>query len=225
MRLTKIKLNFIIDIVMFIVMMMVVGVGFLMEYMLIPGSQRHEVYGRNVELYFWGFDRHQWGDVHLILGLILVFLLILHIVFHWKLIVAIYKRMFEGRILRVLLTIAIIIITVLLVIAPLFLKPQVVEGSSSHGREDRNELRRNDHSINEGTTFHTSEHEDYSVEIYGSMSLQEVADKYVIPVEDLASAIDVPVTMSGERLGRLKKDYGFDMNDLRDFVEEKIAKK
>lgn len=133
-RISKVKLNFIIDILMYLSMMIVVGIGFLMEYVLIPGSERNEVYGRNVELSFWNLDRHQWGNFHLIFGFILIFLLLLHIIFHWKLIVAIYRKMVSGKSIRIVLGIVLLFLTLILAVAPIFVKPEIQEG----GRGDHN---------------------------------------------------------------------------------------
>ena len=65
-------------------MSVIIGTGFLIKYTLISGQERWDVYGRKVELYLLGLDRHQWGMIHLILGFVLMGLLIAHIVFHWK---------------------------------------------------------------------------------------------------------------------------------------------
>ena len=34
-----------------------------MKYVLIPGKETFAVYGRHVELYLWGMDRHDWGPL------------------------------------------------------------------------------------------------------------------------------------------------------------------
>jgi hypothetical protein len=86
-KINKLKLNLVIDLIMFLVMMAVAGIGFMIKYVLVPGSERNEIYGKGVELFYWGLDRHQWGNIHLILSLILLFLLLLHIFFHWNQIV------------------------------------------------------------------------------------------------------------------------------------------
>jgi hypothetical protein len=88
---------------MFIVMMPIAGIGFLIKYVLVPGFKRNEIYGRDVELYYWGIDRHQWGTIHLVLSFVLLFLLLLHIVFHWKQIAGIFKTMVSKRVLRIFL--------------------------------------------------------------------------------------------------------------------------
>jgi hypothetical protein len=68
----KPKLNFIIDALMFLVMMAMAGLGFLMKYVLIPGKSRWVKYGRNVDLTLLSWDRHDWGELHLYLGFTLL---------------------------------------------------------------------------------------------------------------------------------------------------------
>ena len=50
------------------------------------------------------------------------------------------------------------------------------------------------------------------------MSLSDVSKKYGLSVTELATAINVPKESAHERLGRLKKQYGFQMNSLRRFI-------
>ena len=83
------KLNFIIDALMFICMMAIAGLALLMKFILIPGKDRLAKYGRGVDLSLLGMDRHEWGTIHLAIGLALLGLLTLHIILHWK---AIIKR-------------------------------------------------------------------------------------------------------------------------------------
>ncbi|MBU0567408.1 DUF4405 domain-containing protein, partial [bacterium] len=82
----KSKVNFVIDALMFLCMMAITGTGFLMKFVLIPGQERWVKYGRNVELLLLGIDRHEWGAIHLVLGFILLGLLVIHIILHWKMI-------------------------------------------------------------------------------------------------------------------------------------------
>jgi hypothetical protein len=63
--------------------------------------------------------------------------------------------------------------------------------------------------------------ESFTAELDGKMTLDEVASKYGIPSEELAQCIQVPITYSGERLGRLRKKYGFRLKELKDFIQEK----
>jgi hypothetical protein len=56
------------------------------------------------------------------------------------------------------------------------------------------------------------------------MTLQQVAVRYNIPAEELAEGINVPAGQSREKLGRLQKQYGFRMSELREIVARKVAR-
>lgn len=66
------KINFIIDVIMFILMALLAGIGLLIKYILLSGENRWIKYGRNVDLSFWGLDRHEWGTIHLWVAVALV---------------------------------------------------------------------------------------------------------------------------------------------------------
>lgn len=133
----KSQTNFIIDALMFLCMMAMVGIGFLMKFVLIPGKDRWVEYGRNVELYLYGMDRHQWGTIHLILGFILLGLLILHIVLHWKMILNLYKCLVRSQIARRITAAAFIIGCAILLAFSLVVKAQVQELERGEGRGRR----------------------------------------------------------------------------------------
>ncbi len=113
-------------------------------------------------------------------------------------------------------------------------------GTGIHSR--RNELRTEEPSVHEDVSItpKTEEPEEpveqkvsrdteavevhlhNQVDIDGTMTLDEVSARYNISVEELAGAINVPVSYANERLGRLRKRYGFEMEDLRAFVLNNI---
>ncbi len=88
------KINFIVDVALLILMCIIAGIGFLIEFVLPPGDVRKEIYGKNVELTFLGLNRHSWGDIHLYLGIILLILIAIHIYLH----VPALRGMFRGYI-------------------------------------------------------------------------------------------------------------------------------
>ena len=130
---SKSKLNFIINVIMFVLMGIIAGLGLLIKYVLLPGTERWVKYGRSVDLTFWGLDRHGWGTIHLILGITLVALLTLHIILHWKMIIGLYKRFFKNRRTRVFVGICFVIITILFIVFPFLIQVDVEETLS--GRE------------------------------------------------------------------------------------------
>jgi hypothetical protein len=230
------KLNLSIDIVMLLLLMPLAGIGFLIKYVLIPGIQRNERYGSDVDLEFMGLTRHEWGSVHLIISIVFLVLLLIHIILHWKMIVCVFGRMVPNKPLRVVLATAIIGVGVLLIAFPLFVKPEIVTRESLHlNRKFKREARRAvtpEKVQNERThdsvvppsaglnkqeqTLSETAFADH--EINGSQTLQFIADKYGIPAEKLAADLNIPLERTGEKLGRLRKQYSFTMDDVRDSV-------
>ena len=135
---TKSKLNLVIDALMLLCMAAMAGIGLLIKYVLVPGQVRWAIYGRNVELYFRGLDRHQWGTVHLAIGLVLIALLVLHIVLHWGMILAIYGSLIPSRLFRWIVVVILICLTAILLAFSCLVKPEVGEirrGGGQRGRE------------------------------------------------------------------------------------------
>ena len=130
---SKGKWNFIIDAIMFVLTAAIAGLGLLIKYVLLPGTERWIKYGRSVDLTFWGLDRHDWGRIHLILALVLVALLALHIILHWKLTVSLFKNLINGKKSRIISTISLVVITVVLVVFPFFIQVDVYDIAT--GRE------------------------------------------------------------------------------------------
>lgn len=125
-------LNFTINATMTLCMSAIIGIGFLIKYTLISGQERWEVYGSNVELYFLGMDRHQWGMLHLILGFVLFGLLIAHIVLHWKVVTTVYQRIIKQSLTKKIVALCFAMICALLIVIPLFLEPSIE--SSKRGK-------------------------------------------------------------------------------------------
>ncbi len=129
----KAKLNFIIDIFMFICMMLVASIGFLIKFTLVPGKEAREIYGRNVDLVLFGMDRHQWGTIHLYIALILLGLLALHILLHWKMIVSLYKQLIPSSEIRKRVCWIFVVVSIFLMVFPFLINPKVVDRGSGKG--------------------------------------------------------------------------------------------
>jgi len=131
----KSVLNFTINATMTLCMSAIIGIGFLIKYTLISGQERWDVYGRNVELYLLGLDRHQWGMIHLILGFVLLGLLIVHIFLHWKVITTVYKKIIEEPLTKKIVALFFIAICTILILVPFFIKPEVESGKKERGHK------------------------------------------------------------------------------------------
>ncbi|MBN2347348.1 MAG: DUF4405 domain-containing protein [Bacteroidales bacterium] len=238
----KAQVNLVIDAIMMLVLMAVAGMGILIKFVLVPGFKRNEIYGQDMELYFWGYTRHQWGTVHLILSFILLSLLILHIALHWKMIVCIFRKLIPRKTVRQATIISIGLLSLVLFLSPLLVRPEVVMAvvRNNHRnmkvflvetgvfnvqekvQEPENSLvkpldGKKNSEINESEIEHDINRE---IIVYGSMTLDEVAKKYKISPTKLAQTLDIAKNKTTYRLGRLKKEYDFTMGDVRKAVRE-----
>jgi hypothetical protein len=212
--LDKPKLNFLIDALMFICMMAIAGLAFLMKFILIPGKERLAKYGRGVELLLLGMDRHSWGTIHLALGLVLLGLLVLHIILHWNPIVGLFQRLVDNQKARQIIAPAFVIVSLLFLIAPLAVKPEIQEigkGRSAHLESSNSGCG----GCPENVAHDTGHRADGPSEIRGFMTLAEVSEKYNVPIHCLKTHLRIPESAPDtERLGTLKQACDFTMSDV-----------
>lgn len=119
----KARINFILDGLLFWVMMALAGTGFVRKYVLLSGSASRAIYGRKMEMTLLGITRDDWALVHFYLGWIIFALLALHIVLHWKQIVAIYSKWIQNSGKRLLVTCVFVVVSLILLLFPFFIKP------------------------------------------------------------------------------------------------------
>lgn len=121
------KINLVIDAMLLLCIAAIAGIGLLMKYVLVPGYRRWEIYHRNVDLFFWGLGRHDWGTIHLVIGFVFLALLVLHVVLHWGMIVCIYRKLFPNTVLRYIVAVVLICLAILLFAFSFLVKPEVRE--------------------------------------------------------------------------------------------------
>lgn len=227
----KSKWNFIVDVFLFLLLMAMGGIGFLMAYILLPGSKTWEKYGTKIDLTFLSLDRHQWGDIHLIISFIFLALIVLHTILHWKLILELYRKLIKNRIFRTVLGIFFVIICLLLLLFFLVINPVVTEGERHQRFIDSKKI-----PLNETITFDkktesiqplkrenkSQNQNDSNLNIRGFMTLQEVASEHNIPIDYLKRELQLPMdTSKNENLGRLKRRYNnFKMSDVERIILE-----
>jgi hypothetical protein len=130
----KTRLNFVIDALMFLCLMAIAGLGFLMKYILPPGREVWVRYGRNVDLTWLGWDRHDWGGVHLYLAFALLSLLVIHLILHWSMITGLFARLITDGKTRTRVALAFLIVSLLLLYFPFLITPEVGERGRGPGR-------------------------------------------------------------------------------------------
>ncbi len=93
--------NFIVDLISFISLLGLVITGFIIKYILPPGSGGGHGGGfrggrgpsENVKA-LWSMTRHEWGDIHFYLSVAFVVLMLVHLILHWTWIKCYFKSMF-----------------------------------------------------------------------------------------------------------------------------------
>jgi len=97
-------INFVIDLLAFLILLGLGFTGYIIKYVLPPGSGGR--YGRGFRggrgsaeaveqiRQFWSLGRHDWGDVHFYLAVAFALLMIVHIVLHWGWIKCYVKSIF-----------------------------------------------------------------------------------------------------------------------------------
>ena len=109
----KNDLNFVVDFSALVGFLMLVSTGLLMYVVLPPRSGRRVV---------WGLTRHQWGDIHFWVSVIISALIVIHTLPHWNWITCMVKnRLLDkmgtaGKVMLVLIILLLLIMT----LAPLF---------------------------------------------------------------------------------------------------------
>lgn len=116
----KVNLNIIVDSLAFTGFMFLVSTGTLLHYLLPPGSGRSRA--------IWGMNRHEWGEVHLVIAIALLAILALHLVLHWSWISALVKgRAAYATKYRIALGLVALLSLIALAAAPLVSKIEQTE--------------------------------------------------------------------------------------------------
>ena len=170
-------------------------------------------------------DRHEWGNVHFIISMILTFLLVVHIILHWKQVVHIFSCLLPVKSVRIFCAGSFVLVTAVLCLLPFFIDPTLVERNGLKAHVHCKQTIEQQQVLNQ-TKEHTSnavdEHvKEHSLPIYGYMTLKQVSIKYGVPEKELAQHLGVPIEKNEMHLGYLRKHYDFTMSELRDFIRLK----
>lgn len=224
----QLKLNLLIDAVMLILMVSIIGIGLLVKYILLTGKEKWDSFGGNFDFTLLGLDRHDWGQVHFILGLILIGLLLLHLILHWKQIIGIFKKTFTNKNIRIVLALSLLIISIGLIIFPFLIKPKIEDPMFHYRNFQANSqdmpIQTKTENVQKPIERHSylqNIHREKSadININGSMSLSEISSKYQIPTTYLKKSLNISSSTSNtERLGRIRRTNGFTMSKVEDII-------
>jgi hypothetical protein len=190
------RANFLIDAIAFVAFILLTTTGVLMRYLLPPGSGHYSV--------IWGMDRHEWGGVHFWISVALFAVLALHLVLHSRWIVSVVtgRPRSESSGVRAGLGGIGLVTVIALGVAPL-MTPVTKRTTAAL------------------TSSPLSAHKYEAIPIRGSMTLHEVEQATGVPASSIISALMLPPSTSpNERLGFLKRTYGFEINDVRELVKQ-----
>lgn len=238
----KTNTNFIIDAIMFICMMAIAGIGFLIKFTLVPGYKENEIYGRDVDLSFWGMDRHEWGRIHLTVSVIFLILLVFHIMLHWKMIVGLFKKLIKDESRRTVIAPLFVTVSFILIAFAFFIKPDVAtsftgsgegyrretitpvqpEGSSisaDDAEAEASEIILEENADANETRSRSGHDHAKTYPVNGSMTLMEVNSLYDVPAPFILNELNIPVnTPENYRLGQLRRTYGFTMSEVEQII-------
>lgn len=197
--------NFLIDVLTFLVFFAMFWIGLLIHYVLPPSG------GRGHTLTLWGMDRHDYGNAHFYLALAMVALIIVHLWLHWPWVCSILSNLFgasqPNRNRRTLYGMALLLVIGIVTAGSLlWVETQV---KYTHGEEQ------------ERHGYEAFEANELPY-ITGRTTLSQAAEMAGISVEQLISELKLPSNINpSERLGRLKRQYGFEIEDVRRIVSQK----
>ncbi|MGR9044159.1 MAG: DUF4405 domain-containing protein [Gammaproteobacteria bacterium] len=188
------QLNFVIDLIAFTGFVFLTTTGILLHYLLPPGSGHFST--------LWGLDRHQWGTLHFWISVVFFSVLAFHLVLHWRWIISrISGRSPEGSGLRLGLGAVGVLALMALSIAPLIAPVEIASPPQNN--------------------LIPSSHPFETIEIRGSMTLLEVEQSTGVPAHLIIEKLNLPPSLSkDEKLGKLKRIYGFELTAVRKIVAD-----
>jgi len=194
------NINFLVDAVAFVAFVLLAATGVLLRYVLPPGSGHFST--------LWGMDRHEWGQVHFWIAVALMASLGLHLFLHWRWIVTMVTgRSRRGSGYRVVLAVVGVLALVCLAAAPFF------------GRVEQ--TGEPPHRMRSTETDETDAHP-----IDGSMTLAEVEQVTGVPAAVILRELGLPPRLpTDKRLGRLRKEHGFELHDVREVVRKYVEER
>jgi hypothetical protein len=190
---SKSTINFIVDAVAFAAIVLLAASGALIHYVLPPGS------GHFSRL--WGMDRHQWGEMHFWLAVALLVAVALHLFLHWRWVVRMVQGQ-PGKGSGIRISVAMVAV---LVLAGLAIAPFCVQVQST------------------GEPPHKMQSEEHPTSpINGSMTLREIEEQTGVPAAVILKELGLPANLpTDERLGRLRRQHGFEIHDIQEIVRKR----
>lgn len=218
----KNTLNFIVDLLAAILMIPIAATGVLLWLVMPPGSRG----GHGLTL--WGWDRHQFGDLHLYLALTLVALVLLHVALHWTWVWMTVASFFKPRVNRPPATrknivglIAMLLSVGLVVAFLLVADANITRGpDDDHGAEHGARGQASSAAGIGGMGSSASESGDGHGLRLGQRTVREAAGIAGLSVTEFCERVGLPPdTDPGAQLGPLRHEHALDDDVLHELLE------
>ncbi|MCP4154054.1 MAG: DUF4405 domain-containing protein [bacterium] len=225
---------YLLDVFLFVSMFVLMCTGAVMAFFTSSGPGVKES-----SKYFLELHRHQWGNLHSYFAALFALLFIFHLAFRWTWIKGKTDKLFGNS--KVVLLIIPLSLGIL-VLSWYFIPANTAEydgygmGAGQGRKAGLNkqakltvpestgaETTRSNNEFNLETGANP-DHESHvgkgDQEINGRMTLGMLEEKTGLPAASIAKKLGLPDNVShSEKLGRLRKNHGFTMQDVRDAVK------
>jgi hypothetical protein len=223
---TKPRKNFVVDVLLYVGFVLLSGTGLILQYILPHGSGRIQGSGigrgagQKVVIFLWGLTREQWGQIHFWIAVGILAVMLLHLILHWRWIICMLSRREQPSGVsggRAMLGLAGLLGLLLLLIFP-FLAPKETL--------TRNQIWEKESAQQSADTLETVKDELHEVEtrdktIRGKTTLSELQEQTGVPYRIVLKRLGLPEDISPQtKLGDLKRQYGFSIEDVRKIVKE-----
>ena len=221
------NVNFLVDALSLVALVLLAATGAIIRYVLPAGS------GHGSAL--WGLDRHGWGHVHFWIAVAFCVAMVVHLALHWGWITCVVRWDTRGKPKgRAALALIALIALLVLAAAPFFGTVEEIEEGRRGGRAGEREGRAREYEggsveheggdaeYEDGSVGHEggdAEHRGEDHTIHGSMTLRDVQELTGVPADHIITTLRLPADVPrDERLGRLRRSYGFEIDDIRRIV-------
>lgn len=247
MRIKESDWRYLVDALLFVCLIGMAFIGVLLGLIISEGPV-----SSGSSKYFLGLHRHQWGDIHAYLSIAFVVLMIVHMVLSWKWIKAKTRQIFKRQATPALIAIGALPFAVLLLFwvwtpkdADLFRSYGAGAGESQRSQwvQPRETLPPPEEGVRqddlrnaekpaapavEPEQFREEKHHAQvgSITITGQYTLRDLENATGIPVLTIARGLELPERVPmNETLGRPRRIYGFEIQDVRDLVARLIKER
>ena len=212
--------QYLVDTLLFFCIVGIAFIGFLMGLVIPKGPVASES-----SKYFLGLHRHQWGNIHFYLSIAFVTLVTIHLLLSWKWIKGKARQIFKKSWATILILTALVSLLVIFLFWVLYPRtPGAYEDYGVGAGKRQQRLLKEGYAT--GKEIVSPEEGQEYITITGQTTLRELEKVTDIPAREIAAELGLPSKVSlDETLGRLRKNYPFTLQEVRDTLSVLLKKK